>query len=48
MDFYCVLEKAGTRVGRKKRKRGRVGLKQRVTKEEAQQWFKDRFSGVLV
>eukprot|EP00948_MAST-09A_sp_MAST-9A-sp1_P003848 g3848.t1 len=48
MDFYCVLEKAGNRVARRKRKRGRCGVKQKVTKLEAQKWFKEKFTGVLV
>jgi len=45
MDFYCVLDRAGSRVSLKKRKRGTLGKKQRVTKEDAQKWFKAKFGG---
>ena len=48
MDFYVVLEKAGNRVSRRKRKRAKLGPKQRVSKEEAMQWFKTQFDGILL
>jgi len=40
MDFYVVLERAGNRVTRRKRCRSRIGNAQKVTKEEAMEWFK--------
>jgi len=45
MDFYCVLDRAGSRVSLRKRKRGTLGKKQRVTKDDAQKWFKAKFGG---
>jgi large subunit ribosomal protein L11e len=35
MDFYVVLQKAGKRVSKRRRCTNRVGVAQRVTKEEA-------------
>ena len=48
MDFYVVLTRAGRRVKLRKNKRGKVGPSQRVTKEEAQQWFQEKLGGVLM
>merc|ERR1712003_482236 len=48
MDFYVVLEKPGCRVARRKRHRRKIGPKQRVTKNEAKQWFKSKFDGVIL
>ena len=42
MDFYIVLCRAGNRVAYRKRKSGRVGNQQRVTKEEAMKWFQQK------
>uniref|UniRef100_A0A6N2KGD7 Large ribosomal subunit protein uL5 C-terminal domain-containing protein n=1 Tax=Salix viminalis TaxID=40686 RepID=A0A6N2KGD7_SALVM len=35
MDFYVVLERPGYRVGRRRRCKSRVGIHQRVTKDDA-------------
>jgi len=48
MDLYCVLGRPGMRIARKKRKAGKIGTRQRVTKSEAQKWFTDNFDGVIV
>ena len=39
MDFYVVLARPGKRVSRRKHKRSRMGLHQKVTKEDAVKWF---------
>ncbi|KAI5021586.1 hypothetical protein ZWY2020_058316 [Hordeum vulgare] len=39
MDFFVVLERAGYRVSRRRRCKARVGIHQRVTKEDAMKWF---------
>ncbi|KAF9672468.1 hypothetical protein SADUNF_Sadunf11G0044800 [Salix dunnii] len=39
MDFYVVLERPGYRVGRRRRCKSRVGIHQRVTKDDAMKWF---------
>merc|ERR1711976_508006 len=48
MDFYCVLKKPGYRVSRKKRCRGRIGNGQKIEKEEAKEWFKREYDGILI
>lgn len=48
MDFYVVLKRPGNRIAKKKRKRGRVGNFQKVTKQEAQDWFKSTYEGTLL
>merc|ERR1712183_1184361 len=48
MDFYCVLKKPGFRVSRKKRCRGRIGNNQKIEKEEAKEWFKREYDGILI
>jgi len=47
MDFYVVLKRPGARIASKKRKAGRVGAPHRVTKDDAQKWFKDTYKGIL-
>jgi len=48
MDIYVVLGRPGYRISQKKRKRGKVGKRQRVTKSEAQKWFIDNCEGIIV
>ena len=45
MDFYIVLSRPGRRVAQRKRCKGRLGNKQRVTKDEAKKWFIQKFGG---
>jgi large subunit ribosomal protein L11e len=45
MDIYVVLGRPGFRVSKRKRVNSRIGLKHRITKEEAQKWFKTKFGG---
>lgn len=47
MDFYVILGRPGARVARRKHATGRVGASHKVTKEEAQKWFIQKFEGVL-
>ena len=47
MDIFVVLERAGVRVSRRKRRVGVVGIKQRVQKRESIKWFVDTFEGVI-
>merc|ERR1719311_1987196 len=44
MDFYVILERAGTRVARKKHAKGRVGKFQRISAAEAKQWFTEKMA----
>ena len=48
MDFYVCLRRAGTRVKYRKSRRSRIGNGQKVTKDEAMQWFQERLGGTLI
>merc|ERR1711964_200682 len=48
MDFFVVLKRPGNRVQQKKRIRGKVGTKQRITKEDAKKWFQQKFEGIIL
>ena len=45
MDFYVVLGRPGLRITQRKRARARLGVKQRVTREDAKKWFMAKFQG---
>merc|ERR1719440_1997842 len=47
MDFYVVLKRAGSRISRKKAKRGRIGASHRITAQEARDWFKQEYDGII-
>ena len=47
MDFYVVLERPGNRVARRKRRASTMGPRQRVNKEDAIQWFEQKFDGIV-
>merc|ERR1712086_807816 len=48
MDFYVVLKKPGFRVAKRKRCRSRIGIAQKIQKEEAKEWFKREYDGILI
>ena len=48
MDIYVVLERAGNRVGRRKHCQSSIGPKQRVTKEDAMDWYRKKFQGTIL
>jgi len=48
MDFYCILGRAGRRVSERKKKRSRQGPTQMVSKQEAMDWFKQEFEGLVL
>ena len=48
MDFFVVLKKPGMRVARRKHAKSRIGNKQKISKEEAQNWFKTTYDGTLI
>merc|ERR1712176_829677 len=48
MDFFVVLERAGTRVTRRKIRNSRVGFPHKITKEDSIKWFQDKFEGVVL
>jgi large subunit ribosomal protein L11e len=48
MDIYVVLERPGLRISRRKHCQARIGHKQRITKEEAKDWYVKTFQGTLL
>ena len=48
MDFYVVMARPGGRIAKRKRCRSRVGVNQRVTKDDAMKWFEKKYDGVLL
>ena len=48
MDFYVILARPGGRVSKKKHCRGRLGKYQKVTKEDAKQWFTEKCAGTII
>ena len=42
MDFYVVLGRPGYSVAYRRRKKGRIGRKHKVTKDEAIKWFQQK------
>ena len=47
MDFYVVMGRPGARIARRKRAKARIGAPHRVRKDDALQWFKQRFDGFV-
>merc|ERR1711908_124465 len=46
LDFYCVMgRRGGMRVSKRKRTQRRIGFSHRITKEETQKWFIQKFEG---
>lgn len=48
MNFFVVLGRAGRRVSVRRRQRTRLGNNQQVSKEEAMEWFKTQFDGMVL
>uniref|UniRef100_A0A8C6PKK9 Large ribosomal subunit protein uL5 n=1 Tax=Nothobranchius furzeri TaxID=105023 RepID=A0A8C6PKK9_NOTFU len=48
LDFYVVLGRPGFSIADKKRKRGRIGAKHRIRKEEAMRWFQQKYDGIIL
>ena len=48
MNFFIVLRRAGGRVAMRKRKRGRIGTHQKVTREDAMAFFRDKYEGIII
>mmetsp|Transcript_36202 Transcript_36202/g.41753 ORF Transcript_36202/g.41753 Transcript_36202/m.41753 type:complete len:177 (-) Transcript_36202:52-582(-) len=48
MDFYVVLTRAGKRVKTRKYRRSNVGKSQKITKEDAMEWFQTELGGTLL
>ena len=48
MDFYVVLKRPGLRVSKRKRASRKIGNAQRISQEDAQEWFKRTYDGTLI
>jgi len=48
MDFYVVLKRAGYRIAKRRHSTAVIGKSHRVTREEAMQWFTQKFEGILI
>lgn len=48
MDFYIVLGRPGYNVAYRKRKKGRIGRRHKVTKDEAIKWFQQKYEGIIL
>merc|ERR1712036_41745 len=48
MDFYIVLGRPGYNVPHRRHKRGVIGPKHKVTKEEAMKWFQQKYDGIIL
>ena len=48
MDFFACLLRTGSRVAKRKRRTSHIGNFQKVSKAEAQKWFQEKLSGILV
>jgi large subunit ribosomal protein L11e len=48
MDFFVCLTRPGARVARRKVRQAKVGFNHKIRKEDAIQWFQDKFEGVVL
>ena len=48
MDFYVQLARPGGRISKRKAQRSRVGYAHKVTREEAMEWFKKQYDGIIL
>ncbi|GFT60852.1 60S ribosomal protein L11 [Trichonephila clavipes] len=48
LDFYIVLGRPGYNVAYRRRKKGTVGTKHRLSKEEAMKWFQQKYDGIIL
>ena len=48
MDFYVVLGRAGKRVQRRKSRTAKFGNFQKISTDEAKQWFIEKLGGTIL
>ncbi|XP_065052312.1 large ribosomal subunit protein uL5-like [Rhopilema esculentum] len=48
MDFYVVLSRPGTRVGKRRQRKSHVGFSHKITKDDAMKWFQKKYEGILL
>jgi len=47
-DFFVCLMRLGARVARRRVWQARVGFPHKIKREDAVQWFQDKFEGVVL
>merc|ERR1712141_587703 len=48
MDFYVVLGRPGFNVSQKRHKKGVIGKKHKITKDESMKWFQQKYDGIVL
>ncbi|XP_049993927.1 60S ribosomal protein L11-like [Alexandromys fortis] len=48
LDFYVVLGRPDFRIADKKCRTGCIGIKHRISKEEAMSWFPQKYDGIIL
>jgi large subunit ribosomal protein L11e len=48
MDFYCQLARPGGRVTKRRKNKGRIGAKHRITAQDGKTWFQQKYDGVIL
>merc|ERR1719311_1469175 len=48
MDFYVVLARAGKRVAKRKHAKGKFVNFQRISADDARQWFTEKMAGTII
>ncbi|EGG19651.1 S60 ribosomal protein L11 [Cavenderia fasciculata] len=48
MDFYVILTRPGYRVAKKKRGQSKVGYTHKVTRQDAIEWYKQTYDGIII
>uniref|UniRef100_T1IS76 60S ribosomal protein L11 n=1 Tax=Strigamia maritima TaxID=126957 RepID=T1IS76_STRMM len=48
LDFFVVLGRPGFSIAQKKHRKGKVGVKHRLNKEDAIKWFQQKYDGIIL
>ena len=48
MNFYVVMQRPGNRITTRKIQRASIGVGHKVLPEESQEWFKEKFDGIIL
>lgn len=48
MDFFVVLGRPGNRIARRRHATGKVGTHHKLSKEDAINWFKTKYEGIVL
>merc|ERR1712106_1077468 len=48
LDFYVVLGRPGFNIAHRRRRKSRVGIQHRITKEDSMKWFQTKYDGIIL